>query len=123
VGKALNPAEVRGQIHGGALQAMGRAIGEEMVWDSDGNHRSASLVEYGLPSIDQAPDEFGVQLVEVPSPFGPFGAKGVGEPPAVPGPAALANALRAATGVRLARVPFSYPLFVEGAGLEDSTGC
>jgi CO/xanthine dehydrogenase Mo-binding subunit len=114
VGRALNPAEIRGQVHGGALQAMGRAIGEEMVWDGEGGHRSASLLEYGLPSIDQAPADFFVDLVEVASPYGPFGAKGVGEPPAVPGPAALANALRAATGKRLVRVPFSYPLLVDG---------
>src|SRR5205085_7718853 len=52
VGRALNPAEIEGQIHGGTLQAMGRAIGEELVWDTDGNLRSGSFIDYGLPSID-----------------------------------------------------------------------
>ena len=46
-----------------------------------------------------------VTLIEVASPIGPFGAKGVGEPPAVPGPAAVANAVAAATGVRLRDLP------------------
>jgi len=116
VGRALNPAEVEGQIHGGALQAMGRALGEEMVWDAEGNLRNASFIDYLLPSIEQAPAAFDVQLIEVPSDHGPFGAKGVGEPPAVPGSAAIANAIRGATGRRLERLPFDFPLVCK---LED----
>ena len=104
VGRAINPPEVLGQIHGGALQGLGRALGEEVLYDPEGQLRTASFVDYGLPSIDQAPD-FEVELVEIPSPHGPLGAKGVGEPPAVPGPAAVANAIRAAAGVRIRRLP------------------
>jgi len=108
VGKALNPGEIEGQIHGGSLQAMGRAIAEEMVWDEAGGLRTASFLDYGLPSIDQSATRFEVKLLEIPSVHGPFGAKGVGEPPAVPGPAVLANALRAATGARFDRLPFEF---------------
>ncbi len=104
VGKAINPPEVVGQIHGGALQALGRALGEELVYDSEGQLRTASFLDYQMPSIDQVPD-IDVLLLEIPSPVGPFGARGVGEPPAVPGPAAVANAIRAAVGVRLDSVP------------------
>jgi CO/xanthine dehydrogenase Mo-binding subunit len=107
VGRALNPPEVRGQVHGGAVQGLGRAFGEELAWDGDGQLRTGSFVDYALPSIDQVP-EIGVELVEVPSPFGPFGAKGVGEPPAVPGPAAVANAIRAASGVTVAEMPAHF---------------
>jgi CO/xanthine dehydrogenase Mo-binding subunit len=107
VGKALNPAEVVGQVHGGTVQGVGRALGEELAWDDDGQLKTASFVDYGLPSIDQVP-AIGVELIEIPSPFGPFGAKGVGEPPAVPGPAAIANAIRAASGVRLKEMPAHY---------------
>ena len=64
---------------------------------------------YGLPTIDQAPP-IEVVLVEIPSPPGPLGAKGVGEPPAVPGPAAVANAIRAAVGVRIQRLPIDAEL-------------
>jgi CO/xanthine dehydrogenase Mo-binding subunit len=107
VGRALNPPEVVGQVHGGAVQSLGRAFGEELAWDGDGQLRTASFIDYGLPSIDQVP-EIGVELVEVPSPFGPFGAKGVGEPPAVPGPAAIANAIRAATGQAITEMPADF---------------
>jgi len=107
VGRALNPPEVVGQVHGGAVQSLGRAFGEELAWDGEGQLRTASFVDYGLPSIDQVPD-IGVELVEVPSPYGPFGAKGVGEPPAVPGPAAIANAIRAAGGPGVTEMPADF---------------
>ncbi|HLH71550.1 MAG TPA: xanthine dehydrogenase family protein molybdopterin-binding subunit [Candidatus Dormibacteraeota bacterium] len=107
VGRALNPPEVEGQVHGGSVQGLGRALGEELVWDRDGHLRTASFLDYGLPSIDQVP-AIEVELVEVPSPHGPFGAKGVGEPPAVPGPAAVANAIAAACGRRVTSLPVEF---------------
>jgi CO/xanthine dehydrogenase Mo-binding subunit len=106
VGKAINPPEVVGQIHGGVLQGLGRALGEAMEYDQ-GVLRSASFLDYELPAIDQAPD-IDVDLIEIPSPYGPYGAKGVGEPPAVPGPAAVANALRHATGWRPESMPVRW---------------
>lgn len=115
VGKALNPPEVVGQVHGGAVQSLGRALGEELAWDGDGQLRNGSFVDYGLPSIDQVP-EIDVELLEIPSPFGPFGAKGVGEPPAVPGPAAVANAIQAACGVRLTEMPVEFVRLVLSRG-------
>ncbi len=115
VGRALNPPEVRGQVHGGAVQGLGRALGEEMAWDGGGQLRNGSFIDYGLPSIDQVPD-IGVELVEVPSPFGPFGAKGVGEPPAVPGPAAIASAISAACGLRLTDMPADFTRVVQTMG-------
>src|SRR5437879_11408202 len=104
VGKAINPPEVEGQIHGGAAQALGRALGEQLAFDSDGQLRTGSFLDYELPTADQLPD-IDVSLIEIPSPVGPLGAKGVGEPPAIPGPAALANALARASGIRLRQVP------------------
>ncbi|HEY3086198.1 MAG TPA: xanthine dehydrogenase family protein molybdopterin-binding subunit [Candidatus Dormibacteraeota bacterium] len=104
VGHAINPPEVEGQIHGGSTQALGRALGEELVYDGDGQLRSASFLDYEIPAADQIP-LIDVHLVEVPSPVGPLGAKGVGEPPAIPGTAALANAVSRATGVRVRRAP------------------
>jgi CO/xanthine dehydrogenase Mo-binding subunit len=112
VGRALNPPEVEAQVHGGALQGLGRVFGEEMRWDADGQLRNASFLDYALPTIDQVPD-IDVALVEVPSVLGPFGAKGVGEPPAVPGPAAVANAIFRATGCRLTRLPIDPEALIE----------
>ncbi len=112
VGRAINPPEVEGQIHGGAAQALGRALGEQLVYDGDGQLRTGSFLDYELPTADQLPD-IDVTLIEVLSPVGPMGAKGVGEPPAIPGPAALANALARATGIRLREVPIDRSALVQ----------
>lgn len=107
VGRAINPPEVLGQVQGGNLQALGRALGEVMAYDERGILRTASFADYELPTIDQAPP-LEVELLEIPSPYGPHGAKGVGEPPAVPAPAAAANAVAAASGWRARTVPLSW---------------
>ena len=104
VGHAINQPEVEGQIHGGSVQSLGRALGEGLVYDSDGQLRTGSFIDYELPAADQIPN-IDVGLVEVPSPVGPLGAKGVGEPPAIPGTAALANAVSRAAGVRVRSAP------------------
>jgi CO/xanthine dehydrogenase Mo-binding subunit len=111
VGRAINPPEARGQVHGGSVQSLGRALGEQLVYDDEGQLRTGSFLDYELPTMDQVP-LIEVELVEVHSPVGPLGAKGVGEPPAIPGPAALANALARATGVRVREVPFDRSAFI-----------
>jgi CO/xanthine dehydrogenase Mo-binding subunit len=114
VGRAINRPEAEGQVHGGAVQSLGRALGEQMAYDEDGQLRSGSFLDYELPTADQLPD-VSVELIEIPSPVGPLGAKGVGEPPAIPGAAALANALARATGVRVRELPIDRSLLA-GAG-------
>ena len=114
VGRAINPPEIEGQIHGGAAQSLGRALGEELAYE-DGQLRSGSFLDYEVPAADQLP-EIDVRLVEVPSPVGPLGAKGVGEPPAIPGTAALANAVSRAFGVRVRSVPIDRWSLVSGLG-------
>jgi len=115
VGHAINPPEIEGQVHGGAAQSLGRALGEQMAYDADGQLRSGSFLDYEVPTADQLPT-FDVKLIELPSPVGPLGAKGVGEPPAIPGTAALANAISRATGVRVRSVPIDRSLLVRPAG-------
>jgi CO/xanthine dehydrogenase Mo-binding subunit len=111
VGHAINPPEIEGQIHGGSVQALGRALGEELVYDGDGQLRSGSFLDYELPAADQIPN-IDVRLIEVPSAVGPLGAKGVGEPPAIPGTAALTNAVSRAAGVRVRKAPIDRSLLV-----------
>ena len=115
VGHAINPPEIEGQIHGGATQSFGRALGEQLVHDSDGQLKTGSFLDYELPAADQVPN-IEVTLVEVPSPVGPLGAKGVGEPPAIPGAAALANAVSRASGVRVREVPIDRWRLVRDLG-------
>jgi CO/xanthine dehydrogenase Mo-binding subunit len=113
VGKALNPREVMGQIHGGVAQGIGRAMLEALNHDATGQLTRTSFMDYLLPTSHDVPN-IEVELVEVPAPDGPFGAKGVGEPPAIPGAAAITNAVYDATGVRVTDLPISPDAVLEG---------
>ena len=106
VGRALNPAEVEGQIHGGVVQGIGWALCEGMTYSQDGQLLTSTLMDYALPHSQDAP-VITPLLVEVPSMIGPFGAKGVGEPPVVPVAAAIANAIKDAVGVRMTQRPMT----------------
>jgi len=106
VGRALNPAIVEGQMLGGTVQGLGWALHEQLAYDEWGQLRTGTFVEYPLPSAELVPPvEF--EIVEVPAPDGPFGAKGIGEPPVVAVAAAVANAIAAASGVRLRALPMT----------------
>jgi CO/xanthine dehydrogenase Mo-binding subunit len=103
VGKAVNPQAVHGQIEGGTAQGLGLALMEE-IQTQNGLITNASFTDYLIPTtLDMPPVD--AELVEVPEPGAPYGLKGVGEPPTVVSTAAIASALRDATGRELARVP------------------
>jgi CO/xanthine dehydrogenase Mo-binding subunit len=104
VGRAINLAAVEGQIHGGTVQSVGWGLFERMEFDAQGTPLAASLMDYTIPKASQSPS-VEAAIVEVPSASGPFGAKGVGEPPVIPGAAALANAVRDACGARVTELP------------------
>jgi CO/xanthine dehydrogenase Mo-binding subunit len=106
VGRALNPALVEGQMQGGTAQGVGWALLEELAYDENGQLRSGSFAEYAMPSAELVPP-IEALIVEVPAPDGPFGAKGVGEPPVVAVPPAIANAIAAAAGVRMRELPMT----------------
>ncbi len=104
VGRAINPAEVEGQIHGGVTQGIGWALFEGFEYDENGQLLTSTLMDYALPYSQDVPNITPI-LVEIPSVRGPFGAKGVGEPPVVPGAAAIANAIYDAVGARVTQLP------------------
>lgn len=106
VGFAINPAEVEGQIQGGVTQGLGWALFENIVYDENGQLLTSNLMDYALPHSYDVPNIQTV-LVEVPSDLGPFGAKGVGEPPVVPVSGAVANAIFDAVGVRMTQLPMT----------------
>jgi CO/xanthine dehydrogenase Mo-binding subunit len=112
VGRAINPAAIAGQIHGAVTQGVGWALLEGMSYDAAGQLLTATLMDYALPAADQAPPVQTV-LLEVPSEAGPFGAKGVGEPPVIAAPAAIANAVADATGRRFTDIPITAERIVE----------
>jgi CO/xanthine dehydrogenase Mo-binding subunit len=108
VGKAIHPAYVEGQIQGGVAQGIGWALNEEYVFDAAGRMENAGFLDYRVPVASDLPMIEAI-IIEVANPRHPFGAKGVGEVPIVPPLAAVANAVRAAIGVRLTELPLSPP--------------
>jgi CO/xanthine dehydrogenase Mo-binding subunit len=103
VGRALNPQSVEGQIEGGSAQGVGLALMEEIEL-RDGQIKNASFTDYLLPTTLDMPPIVS-EMVEEPEPGVPYGAKGVGEPSTVIVPAAIAAALREATGQPVYRIP------------------
>ena len=105
VGKAINPVIVKGQIEGGTLQALGWAILENVLY-KDGKVINANMTNCIVPTFADAP-ELETVIVECPYPFGPSGAKGVGEIPMDGPAAAVANAVENALGVPFDALPLS----------------
>jgi CO/xanthine dehydrogenase Mo-binding subunit len=106
VGKAIHRAYVESQIQGGVAQGVGWALNEEYLYDEQGRLLNASLLDYRMPVALDLP-MIDTILVEVGNPDHPFGAKGVGEVCIVPPPAAIANAIYNAVGVRMTELPMS----------------
>ncbi|MYG52173.1 MAG: xanthine dehydrogenase family protein [Rhodospirillaceae bacterium] len=113
VGKAINPGSVEGQIEGGFVQGMGFALTEEMVFDGP-RLANPSMMDYKAPTSLDAPFDIHSIIVEAAEPGGPFGAKGIGEIGLVPVPAAIANAVAAAIGTRLRRLPLTPERVLDG---------
>ena len=99
VGKAINPTQVEGQIHGGIAQGLGLALMEEYL-----PGRTENLHDYLIPTFGDLPPIETI-LIEDPEPLGPFGAKGIGEPALIPTAPAIFGAVHHATGVRLRFAP------------------
>jgi CO/xanthine dehydrogenase Mo-binding subunit len=106
VGRAIHPGAVEGQIQGGVTQGIGWALHEGYYYDEEGHLLNANLLDYRLPTCLDVPMIEPV-IVEVPNPGHPYGVRGVGEIPIVPPPAAIANAIYRAVGVRLSQLPMS----------------
>jgi len=106
-GRAINPVIVDGQLQGGAAQGIGAGLWEELVYDDSGQLVTGSLMDYGLPKADQLP-MLPVARLDHPSAVNDLGIKGVGESGAIPGAAAIANAVEDAVadlGVTIREVP------------------
>jgi CO/xanthine dehydrogenase Mo-binding subunit len=113
VGTAIHPSYVEGQIQGGVAQGVGWALNEEYVYDERGVMTNASFLDYRMPTALDLPMIDAV-LVEVANPGHPYGVRGVGEVPIVPPPAAIANAIYQAVGVRLRELPMSPGRVIAG---------
>ncbi|MBT5793920.1 MAG: xanthine dehydrogenase family protein molybdopterin-binding subunit [Deltaproteobacteria bacterium] len=121
VGYALNPTMVHGQIHGGVVQGIGMALHEAMLYDDEGQLLTGSFMEYDFPKADCVPSIETI-LIENPSPNGPFGVRGIGEPPIIPVGAAIANAVNDAIGVRCTELPIPSEILWQKSFLNNEQG-
>lgn len=99
VGQAINPMLVEGQVQGGIAQGLGMALMEEYL-----PGRTENLHDYLIPTIGDIPP-IETLIIEEPDAHGPYGAKGLGEHVLIPTAPAILNAIYAATGARITRVP------------------
>jgi xanthine dehydrogenase D subunit len=103
VGRAVNPLAVEGQVAGGIVQGIGLALMEEIVVQ-DGRVLNGSFTDYLLPTALDVP-RIRLEALELEHPDSPYGLIGVGEAPTIASTAAVAAAVRDATGAEVARVP------------------
>ncbi|MBM4348959.1 MAG: xanthine dehydrogenase family protein molybdopterin-binding subunit [Deltaproteobacteria bacterium] len=112
VGQAINPQTTEGQIHGGVAQGIGWALMENMIVEK-GRVLNPDFRDYVMPGPLDLPPIQSI-LVEPVDPNGPFGAKGIGEPALNPSPAAVANAIYDAIGVRFTELPITPERILKG---------
>ena len=113
VGHAINPVSCEGQIQGGFVQGIGYALTEALHWNDDGWLTTTTLADYKIPGALDVPPDIHAIVLEDPEPSHPLGAKGIGEPSLVGAAPAIANAIRAATGVRLTTLPMTPELVLD----------
>ncbi|MGB3491753.1 MAG: molybdopterin cofactor-binding domain-containing protein [Elainellaceae cyanobacterium] len=106
IGKAINPRICEGQAVGGAVMGLGYALREELKWDDNGHMLNPHPRTYRLPLAKDVPP-IEVILVEETDPYGPCGAKGIGEIGTNCAAPAIANAVAHATGLRLKELPMT----------------
>ncbi|MFG1530218.1 MAG: molybdopterin cofactor-binding domain-containing protein, partial [Thermoplasmata archaeon] len=105
-GRVVDPVTARAGIEGGVAMGIGTALLEETQWGPDGRLENPSLLDYRLPTLAEVP-RLEVEFIEGFPGAGPRGAKGLGEPPIVPVPAAIANAVFDAVGVPVFELPMT----------------
>lgn len=106
VGKAINPLNIEGQIEGGIGQALGFALCEKVIHDSQGIVMNPSFLDYKIFTSLDMPEIIPL-IVEVPEPKGPYGVRGVGESTTIPGAASIANAIFDATDIVVDTLPMT----------------
>jgi xanthine dehydrogenase molybdenum-binding subunit len=113
-GTLINPLAAEGQVHGGQSMAIGFGMFEQLLYDpKTGKLLNGNLLDYKLPTILDHP-RLKAEFVENPEPTSAYGTKALGEPPTVPGAAAIRNAVLYATGVAINRIPLTpHVLFEE----------
>ncbi len=106
VGTVIDPFTARAQVEGGVGMGIGTALTEEAIWSPEGRLVNPGLLDYRIPTLGEVPP-IDVTFVEGFRGAGPFGAKGLGEPPIIPVPATIASAVRDAVGAHVTELPLN----------------
>lgn len=118
-GFAINPLDVEGQIHGCVATSQGLALSENIYWEK-GKMLNPDFLSYGIPCSLDMPSSIKPIIVESIDPEGPFGGKDAGETPTHVGPAAIANAIYNATGVRINEIPITPDKVLEALEVKQA---
>jgi len=105
VGQVINMDTAKGQVEGGVVMGLGHTLLEEMLYSEDGILLNGNMADFKVPTAKDAGFDLTVHFVEHAHPEGPYGAKGLGECPTVPVAAAVGNAIKDATRVRMTKIP------------------
>ena len=105
VGRAINPMLLEGQVYGGATMGIGYALTERLIMQN-GKVMNPNFLDYKMLTAKDVPNIEPI-VIETNDQFGPFGAKGIGEPGLVPTAPAIANAIYDAIGVRIKELPIT----------------
>ncbi|NCC52283.1 MAG: xanthine dehydrogenase family protein molybdopterin-binding subunit [Spartobacteria bacterium] len=105
VGRVINPKQIRGQVLGGVMMALGATLCEKLRFDENGRCANPHFGKYRFPTIKDAPLKQTVEFVETPGEIGPFGARGIGEHPVIGVAPAILNAIHDAIGVEFYEIP------------------
>ncbi len=115
-GTPINPALAIGQIYGGVLKAIGHSLYEEMLYDDNGRCINANFLDYKIPTINEIPKDFHVELVPVADEVGPFGGKSVSEIALNGAAPAISIAIHDAVGAWLREWPFTSERVLRAMG-------
>ena len=115
-GTPINPELALCQMYGAALKSIGHTLYEDMVLDKNGRCLTTDFTDYGVPMINEAPDDFRAELIDINDKFGPFGAKSISEIACNGAAPAIAMAIADATGVWVRSWPITGEKILKGLG-------
>ncbi|MBU4483807.1 xanthine dehydrogenase family protein molybdopterin-binding subunit [bacterium] len=118
VGRVINPLQIRGQVAGGVMMAIGATLHEEVRFDKDGKAQNPRFATYRFPNIKDAPKVQTIEFVETPGEIGPYGARGIGEHPVIGVAPSILNAIYDAIGVDFYELPITPEKIKEALLLE-----
>jgi carbon-monoxide dehydrogenase large subunit len=107
IGKVINPRQIRGQVTGGAMMAIGATLHEELKFTPEGQAVNPHFSKYRFPTVKDAPRKWTVEFVETPEFIGPYGARGIGEHPVIGVAPSILNAIHDAIGVDFCEIPIT----------------